>query len=113
MDPQVASMIDEAKQKIVQRAGGHLRLLVLYGSEARGEATPESDIDLLALLEADDLGLETALSDAAYDVMWKYDFSRLISLHFMSITDFEAQKRDGYSFVRNVEQEGIVLWPAA
>ena len=31
--------------------GDRLRGIVLYGSEARGEAGPDSDIDLLVLLE--------------------------------------------------------------
>lgn len=106
-------MINEAREAIVQKAREHLRLLVLYGSQARGEATPESDIDLLAVVDVDDPRVAEAMSDAAYDVMWEHDFIRLISLHFMTLSDFESQKCKGYSFVMNVEEEGIVLWPVA
>ena len=105
-----SEMIDEAKQAIARKARKHLCLLVLYGSEARGEATPESDIDLLVVLDDADPELVRSLRDAVYDVMWERDFVRLISLHFISLADFQMQKREGYSFIQNVEEEGVVLW---
>lgn len=113
MDSHVSEMVDKAKQAIIRVAGEELRLLVLYGSEARGEATPESDIDLLAVLETGDPATIRGLRDAMYDIMWEFDFARLISLHIMRLGDYLSQSREGYSFIRNVEKEGQVLWSAA
>ncbi len=113
MRSQVEEMIDEAKQSIVQNAGRHLRLLVLYGSQARGEATSESDIDLLALVDTDDPEIKKSVRDSVYGVMWRHDFLRLISLRFMTASEFSTQTEKGYSFARNVEEEGIIIWRAA
>ena len=43
---------------------------ILYGSEARGDARLDSDIDVLVLLEGEkrDLRRESAMSGALYDV---------------------------------------------
>ena len=43
---------------------------ILYGSEARGDARSDSDIDVLVLLEGDrrDLKREDRLSGALYDI---------------------------------------------
>ena len=43
---------------------------ILFGSEARGDARPDSDIDVLVLLEGEkrDLRRESAMSGALYDV---------------------------------------------
>ena len=43
---------------------------ILYGSEARGDARADSDIDLLILLEGDkrDLKRESLISGALYDL---------------------------------------------
>lgn len=44
--------------------------VILYGSEARGDARSDSDIDVLVLLEGDrrDLKREDRLSGALYDI---------------------------------------------
>jgi predicted nucleotidyltransferase len=41
----------EAKRCLAEAFGSRLKGVVLHGSEARGEATEDSDIDLLVLLE--------------------------------------------------------------
>ncbi|MBI4316937.1 MAG: nucleotidyltransferase domain-containing protein [Chloroflexi bacterium] len=105
--------MSEAVAAILQRSEAKPRLIVLFGSEARGDATPESDIDILVVLESDDPPVVAALRDAVYDVMWQHDFSRLISIVTFSRERFEEQKRKGFSFVKNLEREGIILWPAA
>ena len=44
--------------------------IILYGSEARGDARPDSDIDVLILLDGDkrDLRKEDRLSGALYEL---------------------------------------------
>jgi uncharacterized protein len=39
------------KQRLLKAHGHRLHGVVLYGSEVRGEAGPDSDIDILVLLE--------------------------------------------------------------
>ena len=45
------SVVKEIKTRLAAVHGARLRGVVLYGSEARGDAGPESDIDVLVLLE--------------------------------------------------------------
>ena len=49
---------------------GNIVDLRLFGSEARGEATPESDIDVLVVVrpESARVGLENRIVDMAFDV---------------------------------------------
>jgi predicted nucleotidyltransferase len=44
------SLLKRIKTSLEATFGDRLRGVVLYGSEARGEATPDSDIDILVLL---------------------------------------------------------------
>ncbi len=44
------TLLMRAKSALEEAFGGRLKGVVLYGSEARGQAEPDSDIDLLVLL---------------------------------------------------------------
>jgi predicted nucleotidyltransferase len=46
-----AALLDELRERLGRAYGERLSTIVLFGSEARGEAGPESDIDLLVVLE--------------------------------------------------------------
>lgn len=47
-----SGLLDELKQQLSAAYGERLHAVVLFGSEVRGDAGPESDIDILAVLES-------------------------------------------------------------
>lgn len=48
----IASRVfDELKERLSAAYGERLHAVVLFGSEARGDARPDSDIDVLVVLE--------------------------------------------------------------
>lgn len=57
---------------IAEEIGGIERVVavILFGSVAKGEATEESDIDMLVVTEVE---MEDSLNDTVYDLMFKYD----------------------------------------
>ncbi len=109
----ISPLVREAVESILERAVSKPRRIVLFGSEARGEAAPDSDIDLLLVLDRCDEEALEAARDAVYDVMWRHDFERLISVQALSAEQFEDWRRKGFGFAKNVDREGIVLWRAA
>ncbi len=44
-------LLKELRERLAAAHGERLRGIILYGSEARGEAAPDSDIDVLVLLD--------------------------------------------------------------
>src|SRR5216684_9030046 len=109
MRPEVRDLLREFREKIPEVVRPHIRQLTLFGSAARGEDQPESDVDVLVLLDEKSQEREEALREAAYQAMWACDFRRLLSLKILSFTEYEDKLAKGYSFYQNVKREGVPL----
>ncbi len=85
---------------------GRLAAVLLYGSQARGQATDDSDIDVLVVLrDAVDPGDEIARTS---ELVSRLSLQRdcLISCLYMSE---ERYQRGGGPFLRNIRREAVTL----
>jgi predicted nucleotidyltransferase len=51
MTPRIREILAEYRQRLEAIYGPRLKRLVLFGSQARGDAEPDSDIDVMIVLE--------------------------------------------------------------
>ena len=95
------ALLAELKQRLREAYGPRLHRVVLFGSEARGEAAPGSDIDLLVVLDpiADEYvdDLETGLA-AVYPVSLR--LGRRVSLKPLGRAEYEQGNSPLLSEVR-------------
>lgn len=103
------ALIEELKRRLPADVLSHIRRMVMYGSRARGDATEDSDLDLVALVDEKTPELEKALDDIAYEVMWDHDFKPIISLKVFAENRFRKAAAKGFSYYRNVEREGVTV----
>jgi uncharacterized protein len=99
-------ILTHLKQDLTKLYGDRLRHLTLFGSQARGDAEPESDIDVLVVLKsAVNPGEEIKRTGKTIaDLSLHYD--AVISCIFLDETYYKT--RNG-SLLRNIRKEGILL----
>jgi predicted nucleotidyltransferase len=102
----VTETIATCKQVLTDHYGDRLQSLILFGSAARQSLTPESDLDLLVVLQPpfDYFQELRDLVDLLYPL--QLESSHWISVKPASQSEFAAGTTQLY---RNVQQEGIAL----
>lgn len=102
----VAEIIRQCKAALEGYYGPRFRGLVVYGSEARGQANSTSDIDLLVLLsEPLDYFRELRrIVDLLYPIQLQSD--RLISAKPAPASEYE---RGSIQLYRNAKREGLLV----
>ena len=100
---QVVERIRQAAYKM-----GPLVKTILYGSEARGDAHPDSDIDLLVLVDKDKLSYadKDSIIASFYDI--ELETGVIISTLIMPRKEWE-NRPFLTPFQYNVNKEGIIL----
>jgi len=88
----------------LEKYGDKIESIILFGSVARGEAKEDSDVDILVV---GDVSIEE-LVDITFPIL--LEDGKLISAKDMKKDHFEYLAKEGYSFVRNVMREGVVLY---
>jgi predicted nucleotidyltransferase len=104
--PHLTEILQELKRGLVEIYGDRLANVILYGSQARGDAEPDSDIDVLIVLKGEvqpEIERERTIQLVG-DVSLKYEV--LVSCQFVSLSNYLSQK---YSFFINVHREGIAV----
>ena len=104
--PQLQIILQKVKQSLSKFYQDQLEKIILYGSQAREDATEYSDIDILVVLKSainpyDEID---KTSEIIADLCLEYDV--VISRHFISSEKFNNQNTP---FIYNVKKEGIMI----
>lgn len=106
MSHDVQQIVSELRGHLLAEYGERLVNLVLFGSEARGDADPNSDIDLLVVLKGPvQVSREIArVGQFKADLCLKY--GRVIGSVFM---DEQRYLAGGGPLLRNIAREGVAV----
>lgn len=108
----IAPKENNALQIFVQRLlAGHEQQIVeviLFGSKARGNSAPDSDVDVLILAKNEDRQLQKAISKISSQV--DLDFDILLNSLLIADERWRQMSKERFSLCRNVERDGILLY---
>ncbi len=102
----ISTVLTQVQQKLKQLYGEQLEKVILYGSQARGTAQPDSDIDILIVLkDVFNYSQESEkISQLIADLCLEYNV--LISCAFANSEQLENYDS---GFFRNVRKDGLVI----
>ena len=107
--------VDEALHilipKLVEIYGDTIDSVVLYGSFARNQQTPDSDVDIAVFVKK--LPTKEIEDKAISEVVdLELETDRVLSVIDIDVAKYEAWV-DTVPFYKNIRDEGVQLWKAA
>ena len=110
MDEKVNALLDEVEEKLLQLFEKKLTNIILYGSYARGDYDEESDIDIIALVEEQELKkYDDEIIDFEIELTIKYGIMPSILIENREY--FTKNKKVEYLF-QNVSKYGKTIYAA-
>jgi uncharacterized protein len=106
MSEKLAAILAELRRHLVALYGPRLVHLVLYGSQARGDAEPGSDIDVLVVLQEPVDAYEEIKRTSEFVAELSLRHDEVVSCIFMDEDRF--MHRNG-PLLRNIRREGIAV----
>ena len=101
------SALKQFKAVLQQTLSGQLIELKLFGSKARGDDRPDSDIDVLVIVTNDDWRICDVVYGVATDILLQTDIS--ISPKVVSENQLEQLKKEDTFFLRNISRDAITV----
>jgi predicted nucleotidyltransferase len=106
MDKKLSEILADLRSRIERVYGSRLERLILFGSQARRDAMPESDIDVLIVLSGEVRpGLEIARTGAIIAAL-SLHYDVVISSSFIAAERYRGERSP---FLLNVQRDGIAL----
>lgn len=98
------AVVQSFKQKMVERSIP-VQEIVVFGSRARGDASPDSDLDVLVIVEEKNPAIRTSVSDCA----WEAGFESGVVIQSLVRTSkewYEGPEKNTFLF-KTLQREGI------
>ena len=107
LHPTEQQALAEFVELLQERFKELVHLVFLFGSKARGDYDPTSDIDVLVVVDSNDWRLHKQIRYLAADISLKYDLD--LSPRIWSVSHLREMEEMEASLYQNIRRDGISL----
>jgi len=100
---------EEFKRAAAERFGADVEEVRIFGSRARGDSRPDSDLDLFVCMRREDRSLLEAIRDLAWDVAESQDLPYTVSPRVMSRAHFQRLVSLERLLARDILEQGVLI----
>jgi len=94
----------EVRKRLTEELGQPVKV-IMFGSQARGDATKESDIDILVIVPS----AETQIRNIISDITWEVGFDAGKFISAIPATKEHIAKYGFLPLYRSIKKEGVVV----
>ncbi|HEV8715198.1 MAG TPA: nucleotidyltransferase domain-containing protein [Candidatus Binatia bacterium] len=99
--------LDAYRQILAEQFPGLVQRIIIFGSKAKGTATPDSDLDVLVIIREGDWRLKDALAAPGYDLVIGTDVVPSILVY--TEQEWEDRRRLRAPFWQAVDRDGVTV----
>ena len=102
--------VSDCVARLNEEVGDQLIGIWLFGSKARGDSDPDSDIDLLAVIQAQDWDVWHTIRRVSARQSLEHDV--LFNVHIVDLAYWSDETRHQGTLWREIQRDGVSLMPA-
>jgi len=101
------NILKEFKQRIKEKYSDEIQDMLVIGSKARGDATEESDIDIIIIISSDDWRKGDEIRGIGYELDEEIRYK--LSIQVISKSHIDYLRRNNFQFIMNVERDAVTV----
>jgi predicted nucleotidyltransferase len=105
LTPDEQAWLETYRCALTERYAGIVERMVVYGSKARGDAQPDSDLDVLLILKNEAVALKRPLRRLGYDLAAAFD--AVPSILAYTQDEWDQRQQSGSPFRQAVERDAV------
>lgn len=95
--------------RVLSSAGSRVQNVILFGSKARGDSGPDSDLDVLVVIDHYDAQIDDVVTMTASRISLEFD--TLINTHLVAADRWAKMQKWEATLWQEVQRDGVSLLP--
>ncbi len=100
-------IVERFRQIIDHKFPDEIIDVLVFGSKVRGDASKDSDIDVLVITSSDNWKKGDEIRDIGYGLDDEIDYK--LSIQVIPKSHFDYLRQNNFQFAKNIEKEGITV----